>query len=162
MVFSLLLELPLTRLMDHAIQVVPNAQLVNLRPQKYSHIQKDKIEKLVSELLQFEFIRPSHSSFASLVLLVKKKNARWRFCVDYRALNKIIVPNRYPIPIVEELLDELYGAIIFSKLDLKFGYHQIRMREEDINKITFKTHEGHYEFQVMSFGPMNAQLPFNL
>ena len=116
-IFTLLTGLPPEREVDHSIVLTTGAQLVNLRPYCYSFIQKDEVEKMVREMLDAELIQPSHSPFASLVLLVKNKDAGWRFCVDYRALNKLTDANRYPIPVVKDLLDEL-GAKFVSNHDI--------------------------------------------
>jgi hypothetical protein len=159
-VFSEPNELPPRRALDHAITLETSAQPVNSRPYRYSPLQKDEIERQVAEMIRSGVVTTSMSPFASPVLLVKKKDGSLRFCVDYRKLNSLTIKNKFPLPIVDELLDELVGTKFFSKLDLPAGYHQIRMRPEDEQKTTFKTHHGHFQFRVMPFGLSNAPATF--
>jgi hypothetical protein len=143
-VFMIPDSLPPSREYDHTINLILGASPVNLRPYRYSPLQHDEIKRQVQEILQFGIISRSVSPFASPVLLVKKKVGIWRFCVDYRMWNDINIKNKFPIPIIDEFLDEFTGAQYFPKLDMASGFHQIRKTKEDEVKTTFKTHHLHF------------------
>ncbi|KAD3336761.1 hypothetical protein E3N88_32280 [Mikania micrantha] len=150
--------LPPPRSLDHTI-LLNSTQPICVCPYRYPHLHKTENERQVQELLALGMNRASTSTYSNLVL-VRKKDKSWRICVDYRALNKATIPNKYPIFVVEELLHELHGAFFFSKVDLKSGYNQIRMHAVNIEKTAFRTHDGHYEYLVMPFGLTNAPATF--
>ena len=127
-VFQTPKQLPPSRVYDHTIPLLPSAVPVNSKPYRYSPQHKDEIERQVKETLQAGIVVPSTSPFASPVLLIQKKDDSWHFCVDYRRLNELTIKNRFPMPIMEEILEELAGSTYFTKLDMCSGYHQVRMK----------------------------------
>lgn len=152
-------SLPPPREFDHVITLLPGFRLVNLCPYKYNPEQKDEIERQIADMLKQGIIRFSTSPFTSPVLLVQKKDGTWRFCI-FRYLNAMTLQNRYPLPVIDELLDELSGAAWFTSLDLRAGYHQIRMAAGEEHKTAFQTHQGHYEFMVMPYDLIGAPATF--
>ncbi|GJW18058.1 putative reverse transcriptase domain-containing protein [Tanacetum coccineum] len=143
------------RLKDFQIDLVPGAAPVARAPSEMKELSEQ-----LKELSDKGFIRPSSSPWGAPVLFVKKKDGSFRMCIDYRELNKLTVKNRYPLPRIDDLFDQLQGSSVYSKIDLRSGYHQLRVREEDIPKTAFRTRYGHYEFQVMPFGLTNAPAVF--
>ncbi|MCO5546846.1 hypothetical protein L7F22_000283 [Adiantum nelumboides] len=146
---------------DHKIDLMPRTTPPNRPPYRVSYAQQEEIMTQVKELLEKGMVRPSSSPFCSPVLLVQKKDGSYWMCVDYRALNKSTIWNRFPVPRIEDIFDKLQGASYFSRIDLKSGYHQIRIVPEDIHKTAFRTSFGLYEFLVMPFGFTNAPATFN-
>jgi hypothetical protein len=148
--------LPPTRSCNHSIPLLPNSKPVAIRPYRYPPKMKDVLEQQVAEMLQQGLIKPSASEFSSPVLLVPKKDGGYRFCVDYRQLNSITAISKFPVPIFDQLMDELAHAKWFSTLDLRAGFHQILTAPGEEFKTAFQTHLGHYEFNVMAFGLTGA------
>ena len=153
-------ELPPRREVDHRIELTQNSPPTSRPIYRMSPAELDELKVQLQELIDAGFIRSSKSPFGAPVLFVKKKDGSMRMCVDYRDLNRITIKNRYPLPRVEELFDRLRGAKYFSKIDLRSGYHQVRIHPDDISKTAFRTRYGHYEFLVLPFGLTNAPATF--
>ncbi|GJY28601.1 putative reverse transcriptase domain-containing protein [Tanacetum coccineum] len=152
--------LPPTRQVEFQIDLIHSAAPVARTPYRLAPSEMKELSDQLQELSDKGFIRPSSSSWGALVLFVKKKDGSFRMCIDYQELNKLTVKNHYPLPRIDDLFDQLQGSSVYSKIDLRSGYHQLRVREEDIPKTAFRTRYGHYEFQVMPFGLTNAPAQF--
>jgi hypothetical protein len=152
--------MPPERKIEFAIELILGTAPISKRAYRVSGPELVELKKQIDELLEKGYIRPSTSPWAAPVLFVEKKDGTKRMCIDYRALNEVIVKNKYPLPGIEDLFDQLRGASVFSKIDLRSGYHQLRIRPSDIPKTTFITKYGLYEFIVMSFGLTNAHAYF--
>jgi hypothetical protein len=151
-----LLGMPPERKVDFDIELIPGTALISKRAYRVSGPELVELKKQEDELLEKGYIRPSTSPWAALVLFVEKKDGMKRMCIDYRALNEVTIKNKYPLSRIEDLFGQLRGASVFSKIDLRSGYHQLRIRPSDITKTTFITKYGLYEFMIMSFGLTNA------
>ncbi|GJW88284.1 putative reverse transcriptase domain-containing protein [Tanacetum coccineum] len=152
--------LPPTRQVEFQIDLIPGVTPIARVPYRLAPSKMKELSEQLKELSDKGFIRPSSSPWGDPVLFVKKKDGSFRMCIDYRELNKRTVKNRYPLPRIDDLFDQLQGSSVYSKIDLRSGYHQLRVREEDILKTAFRTRYVHYEFQVMPFGLTNAPAVF--
>nr|GEV17784.1 putative reverse transcriptase domain-containing protein [Tanacetum cinerariifolium] len=152
--------LPPVRQVEFQIDLIPGAAPVARAPYRLAPSEMQKLSDQLQELADRGFIQPSTSPWGAPILFVKKKDGSFRMCIDYRELNKLTVKKRYPLPRIDDLFDQLQGSSVYSKIDLRSGYHQLRVRDEDISKTAFRTRYGHYEFQVMPFGLTNAPAVF--
>ncbi|GJR93716.1 reverse transcriptase domain-containing protein [Tanacetum coccineum] len=152
--------IPPVRQVEFQIDLIPGAAPIARTPYRLAPSEMQELSNQLQELTDRGFIRPSTSPWGAPVLFVKKKDGSFRMCIDYRELNKLTIKNRYPLPRIDDLFDQIQGSSIYSKIDLRSGYHQLRVREEDIPKTAFRTRYGHYEFQVMPFGLTNAPAVF--
>ena len=152
--------LPPHRDVDFGIELHPGISPISMTPHRMTPVELQELRVQLQELLDKGFIRPSTSLWGTPVLFAKKKGKTLRLCIDYRQLNKVMIQNRYPLPRIDDLFDQLRGARVYFKIDLRTGYHQLRVREIDIPKTVFRTRYGHFEFTVMPFGLTNALAAF--
>nr|GFC86570.1 retrotransposon protein [Tanacetum cinerariifolium] len=152
--------IPPIREVEFNIELIPGAEPISKAPYRMAPIELKELKDQLQELLERGFIRPSVSPWGAPVLFVKKNDGSMRLCIDYHELNKITIRNCYPLPRIDDLFDQLQGAMYFSKIDLRSGYHQLRVKEHDVSKTAFYTRYGHYEFLVMPFGLTNAPAVF--
>ena len=152
--------LPPHRQVEFGIDLTPGAAPIARAPYRLAPPEMQELSSQLQELLEKGFIRPSSSPWGAPILFVKKKDGSLRMCIDYRELNKVTIKNRYPLPRIDDLFDQLQGSSYYSKIDLRSGYHQLRVREADIQKTAFRTRYGHFEFLVMPFGLTNAPAVF--
>ena len=152
--------LPPAREIDFTIDLPPCTTPISQAPYRMAPAELHELKIQLQELVDKGFIRPSISPWGAPVLFVKKKDGSLRLCIDYRKLNQVTVRNKYPLPRIDDLFDQLRGAKVFSKIDLRSGYHQLRIRESDVQKTAFRSRYGHYEFLVMPFGLTNAPAAF--
>jgi hypothetical protein len=153
-------ELPPRREIDFSIDLLPGSDPISKSPYRKSLPELTELKVQLQEFLDKEYIRPSVSPWGAPVLFVKKKDCTLRLCINYRQLNKMTIKNKYPLPRINDLFDQVGGARIFSKLNLRSSYHQVRIKEKDINKTSFRTRYGHYVFVVIPFGLTNAPTMF--
>ena len=152
--------LPLQRDVDFTIELHPSTSSISMTPHRMAPAELQELKVQLRELLNRGFIRPSTSPWGSPMLFAKKNDKTLRLCIDYRQLNRITIKNRYPLSMIDDLFDQPRGAQMYSKIDLCTGYHQLRVREEDIPKTTFWTRYGHFKFTMMPFGLTNAPTAF--
>ena len=152
--------LPPHRDVDFVIKLHLGTLPIFMTPHRMAPVELQERMVQIQDLLDRGFIRPSTSPWGAPVLFVKKKDKNLRLCIDYRKLNRVMIKNRYPLPRIDDLFDQLRGAQVYSKIDLHIGYHQLRVREADIPKTTFRVWYGHFELTVMPFGLANALVAF--
>ena len=152
--------LPSDREVEFTIDLIPGTEPISIPPYRMTPAELRELKAQLEELLSKGFIRPSISPWGAPVLFVKKKDGSLRLCIVYRQLNIVTICNQYPLPRIDELFDQLQGSQVYSKIDLRSGYHQLRVQESDVPKTAFRTRYGHYEFLVMPFGMTNAPATF--